>query len=313
MSDVDAAAGTVRATVEVGLVPADAFRVFTAEIGSWYVVDRHTVVDHERTVDIRFEPHVGGRLMDVHDVATGEGREMARITVWDPPRRIAFTDVRRTDTEVRFEPVGGGSTAVTIEQRGLDRLPPGEADHVRRYGWRLLLGWFAAAAPVAAASAVAPTGRTDDQEEPPMTQTTERAVSLQGVTPYLYYADAGAALDWLARVFGFEETVRYVDADDVVHESEMRVGESTIQLCGRTPGPDEGTGLLLIVHVDDVDAQHARVSAAGVEAAPPEQQPYGPRTFHVTDPWGYRWYFWQRVHDYVQGEGGLREIRSSPG
>jgi hypothetical protein len=38
--------------------------------------------------------------MDVHDAATGEGREMARVTVWDPPRRIAFTDARRTDTEV---------------------------------------------------------------------------------------------------------------------------------------------------------------------------------------------------------------------
>lgn len=313
MSDVDAAAGTVRATVEVGLAPADAFRVFTSEIGSWYVVDRHTVVDHERTVDIRFEPHVGGRLMDVYDAATGEGHEMARVTVWEPPRRIAFTDARRTDTEVRFEPVGGGATAVTIEQRGLDRLPPDEADHVRRYGWRLLLGWFVAAAPVGrrpGGRAGRPDRRTGGH---PMTQATERAVSLQGVTPYLYYADAGAALDWLARVFGFDETVRYVDADDVVHESEMRVGDSTIQLCGRTPGPDEGTGLLLIVHVDDVDAQHARVTAAGVEAAPPEQQPYGPRTFRVTDPWGYRWDFWQRVHDYVQGEGGLREIRPSPG
>ncbi|HEX6423231.1 MAG TPA: VOC family protein, partial [Acidimicrobiales bacterium] len=151
----------------------------------------------------------------------------------------------------------------------------------------------------------------DDLEEHPMTATTERDATLVGLTPYLYYADAGTALDWLSRVFGFEETVRYVDADGVVHESEMRVGTSTVQLCGRTPGPDEGTGLLVIVHVDDVEAQHARVTAAGVAADPPEQQPYGPRTFHVTDPWGYRWYFWQRVHDYVQGEGGLREVRSA--
>ena len=28
------------------------------------------------------------------------------------------------------------------------------------------------------------------------------------VAPYLYYEDAGAAMDWLVRVFGFEETVR---------------------------------------------------------------------------------------------------------
>ncbi|HEX6420626.1 MAG TPA: VOC family protein [Acidimicrobiales bacterium] len=299
MSHVDAATGTVRATVEVALPPAEAFRVFTAEIGSWYVVDRHTVVDHERTVDVRLEPHVGGRLLEVHDAATGAGRELARITAWEPPRMLAFSDARRTDTEVRFEPVAGGArTAVTIEQRGLDRLPPGEAEHVRRHGWPLLAGWFAASV------------QAREPEEARMTRTAEGRATLRGVTPYLYCRDAGAALDWLARTFGFEEIVRYVDADGVVHESEMRIGGSTIQVCGRAPGPDEGAGLLLIVHVDDVDAQHARVTAAGLDAPAPHQQPYGPRTFDVTDPWGYRWSFWQPVHDFVEVEGGLREIRA---
>jgi uncharacterized glyoxalase superfamily protein PhnB len=304
VSNVDVSGGTVSATVEVALPSAEAFRVFTAEIGSWYLVDEHTVIDHQRTVDIRFEPHVGGRLVDVHDAATGEGHEMGRLTVWDPPRRLAFVDARATETEVRFAPVAGDRTAVTIEQRGLDRLPPGEVEHVRRYGWRLLLGWFSAA--------VADQREHRDHgahEEQTMTQTTSN-VTIQGLSPYLYYDDAGAALDWLARVFGFRETARYVDADDVVHESEMQVGATTIQLCGRTPGENEGSGLLLIVHVDDVAGMHARVVAAGVEAAPPEQQPYGPRTFTVTDPWGYRWNFWQHVHDYVEEPGGLREIRS---
>ena len=205
---------------------------------------------------------------------------------------------------------------MAIEQRGLDRLPPDEAEHVRRFGWRLLLGWFAESV----------TGRPRPRrEEPPMTDTTTSTtgaapVAVQGVTPYLYYADAGAGLDWLARVFGFEETVRYVDDDGVVHESEMRIGASTIQLCGRAPDPDQGSGLLLIVHVDDVDAMHARVVAAGVDAPPPEQKPYGPRTFTVTDPWGYHWDFWQPVHAYEQGEGGLprgpqrlsRRLRGGP-
>ena len=136
------------------------------------------------------------------------------------------------------------------------------------------------------------------------------ATSVRDLSPYLYYPDAGAALDWLARVFGFEETVRYVDDAGVVHESEMRVGASTIDLCGRAPAADEGSGLLMIVHVDDVGAMHARVVAAGVAAPEPELQPYGPWTFTVTDPWGYRWTFWQQVDDYVETEGGLREIRS---
>jgi uncharacterized glyoxalase superfamily protein PhnB len=305
IDDVDVVAGAVHAAVEVDLPAAEAFRVFTAEIGSWYLVDAHTVVDHRRTVDIRIEPHVGGRFLDVHDPATGAGVEMGRVTVWDPPRALAFVDDRRTETDVTFTPIGGGRTLVALRQRGLDRLPPDVAEHVRRFGWRLLLGWFAD-------RLIDPTAPR--REDSPMTDTTAAstaagAVTLQGVTPYLYYADAGAGLDWLARVFGFEETARYVDDDGVVHESEMRIGASTIQLCGRAPDPDQGSGLLLIVHVDDVDALHARVVAAGVDAPPPEQQPYGPRTFTVTDPWGYRWDFWQPVHDYEQGEGGLREVR----
>jgi uncharacterized glyoxalase superfamily protein PhnB len=231
---------------------------------------------------------------------------MGRVTLWDPPRALAFVDDRQTETEVTFSPVDGGRTLVAIEQRGLDRLPPDEAEHVRRFGWRLLVGWFADSL----------TGRPRPRrEEPSMTDTTTSTtdvpVALEGVTPYLYYADAGAGLDWLARVFGFEETARYVDDEGVVHESEMRVGASTIQLCGRAPDPDQGSGLLLIVHVDDVDAMHARVVAAGVDAAPPEQKPYGPRTFTVTDPWGYHWDFWQPVQAYEQGEGGLREVRSA--
>ena len=51
------------------------------------------------------------------------------------------------------------------------------------------------------------------------------------------HADAGAGLDWLA-VFGFEETARYVDDDGVVHESEMRVGPTTISVV--TAGGGEG-------------------------------------------------------------------------
>ena len=319
---VDAERGTVSATVDVALSQAEAFRVFTAEIGDWYVVDRYTVVDHERTVDIRIEPRAGGRIMDVYDATTGEGREMGRITLWEPPHRLVFTDARATETEVRFAPrADGGRTAVTIEQRGLDRLPPGEAEHVRRYGWRLLLRWYATAVATHADEHAseddvhredrAMTTTDDHTDGHAEEHTDDRTVTLRGVTPYLYYADAGAALDWLARVFGFRETARYVDDEGVVHESEMQVGGTTIQLSGgHDPAVGHGEGLLLIVHVDDVDAQHAHVVAAGVEAPAPEQKPYGPRTFTVTDPWGYHWDFWQPVHDYVEGPGGLHEIRS---
>ena len=136
-----------------------------------------------------------------------------------------------------------------------------------------------------------------------------RSVTIHGVSPYLYYADAGAALDWLARVFGFGESVRYLDGDGTVREAEIAVGDTRVMMTGQAPGPDDGPGQLLIVHLDDVDAHYACTVAAGVEAEPPKDESYGPRTYHVTDPWGYKWYFWQQVRPYTESEGGLKEVR----
>jgi uncharacterized glyoxalase superfamily protein PhnB len=50
---------------------------------------------------------------------------------------------------------------------------------------------------------------------------------------------------------------------------------------------------LHVVAVSDVDAQYERIRQAGIEIDPPRDEAYGPRTCHVTDPWGYQWYFWQ--------------------
>ena len=37
---------------------------------------------------------------------------------------------------------------------------------------------------------------------------------MQSVTPYLLYEDCDAALDFLARAFGFEEVLRYTGSRD---------------------------------------------------------------------------------------------------
>lgn len=132
---------SVRVTVHVNAVPETAFAVFTDEIDTWYVRDRHTFADRDLAVGIRFEPGVGGRLIEVHDRDTGEGREMGRITAWEPGRRLAFVDGLGTEVEVSFEDAGG-QTRVTLEHRGLERLRPDLAERHARHGWRLLLPWY---------------------------------------------------------------------------------------------------------------------------------------------------------------------------
>lgn len=145
------------------------------------------------------------------------------------------------------------------------------------------------------------------------------AVRFSGVAPYLYYEDAEEALEWLARVFGFRERVRYVDEGGAVKVAEMAVGDTTIHVDGagagywERNGRTDPVGHLLIVHVDDIDAHHAHAMAAGVHADPPEDKPYGVRVYTVTDSGGHSWSFWQHLRDEVELPEGWKEIRSAEG
>lgn len=132
---------SVRVTIYVDVGQQDAFDVFTSEIDAWYRRDRYTLHDASKTKAIRFEPYVGGRLMDVWDCETGAGREMGRVSVWEPGERIVFVDGRGTEVEVTFAP-SGDQTKVTLVHRGLERLVPAEAEKHTRYGWRLLMPWY---------------------------------------------------------------------------------------------------------------------------------------------------------------------------
>ena len=130
---------SVRVTVYVGIDPETAFKVFTEEIDAWYKRVPHTLPRH--AIGIRFEPEVGGRLVAVQDAETGDGEEMARVTAWEPGRRLEFRDGRETTVEVTFE-TAGDETKVTLEHRGLERLRPALAEHTAQFGWGLIMPWF---------------------------------------------------------------------------------------------------------------------------------------------------------------------------
>jgi uncharacterized glyoxalase superfamily protein PhnB len=137
-----------------------------------------------------------------------------------------------------------------------------------------------------------------------------------GVVVGTKYEDANGMLDWLARVFGFRERARYVDKDGKVIQAEMLIGDTELWFSGHEPGSLWGDGKadqFVGVWVDDVDAMHRRVTAAGVEAEAPVDRDYDVRSFNVTDPEGYLWGFMKRLgKGYVQRipteEGGLEEI-----
>ena len=139
------------------------------------------------------------------------------------------------------------------------------------------------------------------------------------VAPYLYYDDAGAMMQWLSRVFGFEEMPRYVDKNGRVREGGVKAGSTEIWFTGASEAgywKERGRGKLglTLIWVKDVDAHHAHVIAQGVQASPPEDKPYGVRSYNVTDPEGYQWSFMQPLGTPYQqtkslDQGGLKQVQ----
>lgn len=136
----------VRVTVTVRVDPATAFAVFTEEIDRWYRRGLAGMSGRVPATALRFEPGVGGRLLEVGAPGegddTGEGVERGRVTVWEPGERLVFVDHRGTEVDVTFGPTGPDVTRVVLEHRGLDRLPPTVAVQLAKYGWRRLAEWF---------------------------------------------------------------------------------------------------------------------------------------------------------------------------
>jgi uncharacterized glyoxalase superfamily protein PhnB len=133
---------------------------------------------------------------------------------------------------------------------------------------------------------------------------------MQSIVPYLLYKDCDAALDWLARAFGFEEVLRYSGAEGYVNHAEMRLGDARIFMGNpgeqyRNPKELGQDTVGLYVYVDDVDAHFERAKAAGAEIIrPPEDEEYGDRRYDVADPEGHRWYFASHIREAAPEEWG---------
>lgn len=126
------------------------------------------------------------------------------------------------------------------------------------------------------------------------------------ISPYLLYADAGAAADFAVEAFGFTEHFRMTGDDGSVNHAEVRLADGEVMM--GSPGPDypgpRAAGNISTVHVyvDDVDAHHARAKAAGATIiSEPENQFYGDRRYAAEDPEGHRWHFATHVEDVDLG------------
>ena len=112
----------------------------------------------------------------------------------------------------------------------------------------------------------------------------------------LFVADVAASADFYRRVLGFE-----VERQDAGYAS-VRNGQVLLGLGAianlppeAAAGPSQervrrgrGAGVEIVLEVDDLDAAHAAVLAAGHPlSAPLTERPWGLTDFRLTDPDGY--------------------------
>lgn len=129
----------IHRTIEVSWSPEAAFRRFTTDFAKWWPSSSHSI-GGKLVKQIVFECQVGGRIYE--ELKDGRRFLWGRLTVWDPPKRVAFTwhpsleESMAQDVEVRFSADGTG-TRVELISSGWERL--GQKGRGMRKGYDL--GW----------------------------------------------------------------------------------------------------------------------------------------------------------------------------
>jgi uncharacterized glyoxalase superfamily protein PhnB len=269
-------APSIATSVEVDLDPDTAFRVFTEELGCWWLQGPINYYDSAKAYGKRMECFVGGRILEVYDPATGDGLELARITTWEPGVTVGWTssvdDVR---TEVRFTKTDGGTVV-----RVVATIPDGGADRGGTAWVRTTPLWYPRWA-----------ARRDQVPHAPGVPS-RLAVAV-------HYRDPGAAARWLRDVFGFDPVSLVPDAGGATEHRqtwiEFQVGDARVVVLDAPPGASAThphADVVPWVFVDDLDGHYRRASDGGAVIVE-EPWHHGVRAYSAADLEGHRWTFAQ--------------------
>ena len=116
------------------------------------------------------------------------------------------------------------------------------------------------------------------------------------VTPYLIIDGAADALEYYKKAFGAVELFRMEHEGKIGH-AEIKIGDSPIMLSDENPqegykSPKTlgGSGVGIMIYVDDVDTIfNQAIAAGGTEIKAIQDQFYGDRSGTLTDPYGHVW------------------------
>jgi hypothetical protein len=145
----------VRKSIRVRASVEKAFRVFTAEMDSWWPKSHH--IGSSPMKGIVVEGREGGAIYTEQE--DGTRCPWASVLTWEPPHRFVMAWqvtpawqyepelARSSEVELRFTPTDDGTTLVELEHRGFERHH-GEFEKMREMvnaegGWNGLLVAFA--------------------------------------------------------------------------------------------------------------------------------------------------------------------------
>jgi len=131
---------------------------------------------------------------------------------------------------------------------------------------------------------------------------------MQGVIPMIAYEDGEAAMDWLAKAFGFREITRMIEDGRLSH-GEMETGSGIIMLASPTPDYESPQrhrehceaarkwssvpwvidGVLILV--ENVDEHFSRAKDAGARILSDPEIGFPGKLYRVEDIEGHRWMF----------------------
>jgi uncharacterized glyoxalase superfamily protein PhnB len=265
-------------TVEVAADPQTAFTAFTDELDLWWVRGPINAYDSGRLVEMRCEPGLGGRILEVYDAESGDGLELARITVWEPGRRVAWhSSLDDVTIDVRFDPSTTGTVVrleATVSEGGEDR---GGSSFVS-----VTPAWFG--------------GWMVRRETAP-----REAHDLARVALTLHYARPAAAARWLADAFGFESPSALPEGEDPLSDEtygfpwiEFHVGNASLMIEPLAGLPVDHTPITHVpwVFVDDLEAHLARARGYGATIVQ-DIESHGFTSYVALDLEGRRWRFAQ--------------------
>jgi uncharacterized glyoxalase superfamily protein PhnB len=122
------------------------------------------------------------------------------------------------------------------------------------------------------------------------------------VTPYLIVTGAERLIEFLKQAFEAEEIYRSTLPDGRIGHTELRIGDSMIELA---EGNEQWKPMTCAIHlyVPDTDAVYrSAIEAGGVSLFEPADTFYGDRSGGVTDPSGNQWYIATRQEELTPEE-----------